>query len=520
MTRESSPPEATSAAARAGRRGWRRSASRSRRRPRGPQPPSRGPAPSQSGRRPWPARPAAHRPPRPASARPWSQCGQPARQRIASRGAPAQLSFGLLKRLVGVFELVAPGPAAIGVGEHVGDVAAVLALQPGQQGQALLHLLLAGLAGALLGQTIAGSPQLRSPGPRPRSAVRPSARRLTQRGVDRRGALELGHGAGEQLRDARPRRRGRSPRPRPARRPAASPSGAAGRARRPALPPPRRLGSAASISSSSKRSRSSSRSRAPASSRSSSARAAQLASAVIGRPQLPASAAGSGSAERVQELQLGGAEHQLAVLVLAVEGEQPAAELLQVGDRRRRGRTRRRGCDRRARPGARARSPRRRPADARSPAGRPGARTRPPHRPPRRPGRTIPLRALPPSSRSSACASRVLPAPVSPVSMFRPGARRTRARSISSRFSTRNSWSIQDGLPPGLDGPAALGSGRGQPPEFGPQPPVEGRARHLSQRGQVIDKPGLDARAGLEQADRPAVNRDVDRFLTGAVVRS
>ena len=58
------------------------------------------------------------------------------------------------------------------------------------------------------------------------------------------------------------------------------------------------------------------------------------------------------------------------------------------------------------------------PARSRSSSGR---RTRPPRRPPtRRDGRS-PARGLPPSSRSSACASTVLPAPVSPVRTFRPG---------------------------------------------------------------------------------------------------
>ena len=60
-----------------------------------------------------------------------------------------------------------------------------------------------------------------------------------------------------------------------------------------------------------------------------------------------------------------------------------------------------------------------------------------------RAGRTMPGRGLPPSSRSIAWASTVLPAPVSPVRAFRPGPRRSSARSISSRFSTRSSWSIE-----------------------------------------------------------------------------
>ena len=53
----------------------------------------------------------------------------------------------------------------------------------------------------------------------------------------------------------------------------------------------------------------------------------------------------------------------------------------------------------------------------------------------------MPARARPPSSRSSAWASTVLPAPVSPVSTFSPGASRSCARSISRRFSTFSSCS-------------------------------------------------------------------------------
>src|SRR4051794_437899 len=53
----------------------------------------------------------------------------------------------------------------------------------------------------------------------------------------------------------------------------------------------------------------------------------------------------------------------------------------------------------------------------------------------------MPGRGLPPSRRSSACASTVLPAPVSPVSTLSPGPRRSSARSISRRFSTRSSSS-------------------------------------------------------------------------------
>ena len=59
------------------------------------------------------------------------------------------------------------------------------------------------------------------------------------------------------------------------------------------------------------------------------------------------------------------------------------------------------------------------------------------------PGRTMPRRGLPPSSRSSAWASMVLPAPVSPVIAFRPRSSASSALSISSRFRTRSSSSTR-----------------------------------------------------------------------------
>ena len=57
------------------------------------------------------------------------------------------------------------------------------------------------------------------------------------------------------------------------------------------------------------------------------------------------------------------------------------------------------------------------------------------------PGLTMPDRGLPPSSRSSAWASTVFPAPVSPVIAVSPSPGRSSARSIRSRFSMRNSSS-------------------------------------------------------------------------------
>ena len=140
---------------------------------------------------------------------------------------------------------------------------------------------------------------------------------------------------------------------------------------------------------------------------------------------------------------------QLAVLVLAVEGEQVGAERLQL----RRGgrapleegagpaRAPTRGARRRSRSRPRAAARRSRPARARR-AARRAARTLPRRRPRSRPGRTICGRALPPMIRSSEWASTVLPAPVSPVIAFSPRPSRSSARSIRSRFSIRSSRSI------------------------------------------------------------------------------
>ena len=105
---------------------------------------------------------------------------------------------------------------------------------------------------------------------------------------------------------------------------------------------------------------------------------------------------------------------------------------------------------RRARTSSSASSASRSPSDARSAFGRSNA---PSTYASDAPGRTMPARGLPPSSRSSACASTVLPAPVSPVSTLSPGPSRSSARSISRRFSTRSSSSTRQGLPAGPDGP-------------------------------------------------------------------
>src|SRR5204862_945036 len=77
------------------------------------------------------------------------------------------------------------------------------------------------------------------------------------------------------------------------------------------------------------------------------------------------------------------------------------------------------------------------------------------------PGRTSCGRALPPISESSECAKVVFPAPVSPVITLRPPVNRSSARSISSKFSMRSSWSTQPLLAMGRDGLARLLSGDG-----------------------------------------------------------
>src|SRR5204862_4856245 len=62
--------------------------------------------------------------------------------------------------------------------------------------------------------------------------------------------------------------------------------------------------------------------------------AAQLAHARVDRRKLIPRGELVPAAEAVEELQLGGGHRQAAVLVLAEEGDEPAAELAQVGRRR------------------------------------------------------------------------------------------------------------------------------------------------------------------------------------------
>ena len=75
--------------------------------------------------------------------------GQLRRQRLHLALGFGKLALGLLKRHLGVLELLDPRPATLGVPEHLLDRTAVLALQPGQERQALLDFLQPGGAVAL-----------------------------------------------------------------------------------------------------------------------------------------------------------------------------------------------------------------------------------------------------------------------------------------------------------------------------------------------------------------------------------
>jgi hypothetical protein len=149
-------------------------------------------------------------------------------------------------------------------------------------------------------------------------------------------------------------------------------------------------------------------------------------------------------AEAVQDVELRRGERELAVLVLAVERQQRAADVAQVG---------RRGAAP-AQIGARAPLGRHAPGEhellrvRRQAVGqvRGQIRRQREHaldvglRRPR--AARCPAAACRPATGPRRGPSTVLPAPVSPVSAFSPAPRRSSARSISSRFSTRSSWSM------------------------------------------------------------------------------
>src|SRR5437588_13110349 len=126
----------------------------------------------------------------------------------------------------------------------------------------------------------------------------------------------------------------------------------------------------------------------------------------------------------------------------------------------------------------------------------------------------MPLRARPPSSRSSECASSVLPAPVSPVTTFSPGPRRSSARSSSNRFSTRSSSSTREVLSGGDDG--SLGRSR-QAAELVAQPPVERGAGNLREMALTALEARLQPLARREHAYRASIDADIDGLLLGAI---
>src|SRR4051794_8355287 len=101
----------------------------------------------------------------------------------------------------------------------------------------------------------------------------------------------------------------------------------------------------------------------------------------------------------------------------------------------------------------------------------------------------MPGRALPPSRRSSAWASTVLPAPVSPVSTLSPAASRSSARSIRSRFSTRSSYSTPGCLPAAADGThVRLAPVLHELAELLPQAAVERRPGQLGEQRRLVQE--------------------------------
>ena len=248
----------------------------------------------------------------------------------SARASPSA-RLGALERLLGADELVAARAARLGVGEHRGDRAAVLALQAVQQRQALLDLVQPARrrprrprrSGAARGR----GPRPRAPAPATRSASASSSASTPRTDSSAReaaprcatgGALVARH----RLHPARGGRRRSASTWRSRSRSAASDASSSS------------LGSGASISCSSHSSRSSSRSRAPARSRSSSSAPRSSRSRAYAAPNARQPRGVRLAAEAVQDLQLRRGEHELAVLVLAVERQQRAADVAQVGRRR------------------------------------------------------------------------------------------------------------------------------------------------------------------------------------------
>ena len=223
--------------------------------------------------------------------------------------------------------------AALGVREHRGDAAAVLALEPVVELEPLLDLVEpAGLGLERLGVAAQLRPEVLGLEPQ---GGQPLGERV-QLGIRARDRLREPLGVGEQAATPTP--------------PAASPLGAIASAPAPAAasrPSSWRsrsrsaasasssssVGSSASISSISNASRSRSRSRAPARSRSSASVALELAHARVGGGERRAHVEVLAPAEAVEQLELRRGEREPPVLVLAEERDQPAAERLQVGRR-------------------------------------------------------------------------------------------------------------------------------------------------------------------------------------------
>src|SRR5215207_6436514 len=117
----------------------------------------------------------------------------------------------------------------------------------------------------------------------------------------------------------------------------------------------------------------------------------------------------------------------------------------------------------------------------------------------------MPERAFPPRSRSSAWASTVFPAPVSPVIAVRPSPGRSSPRSIRSRFSMRSSSSTVQVYQRAPTEPPGRDELVGEASELVAQPVVEARARQLRQlRAARLEADG-HAVFAREHADLAAV---------------
>ena len=160
-------------------------------------------------------------------------------------------------------------------------------------------------------------------------------------------------------------------------------------------------------------------------------------------------------AEAVEDVQLRGGERELAVLVLAVEGQQRAADVAQVG---RRGAAPAEVGARAAlgaTPAARARAPRRpaaggRPARRADPA---AARTRPRRRPPPPPGARCPAAACRPAAGRARGRARSCPRPSRPSARSAParGAVRRARSAAGSRRGAHGAWARRSTSRPGTD---------------------------------------------------------------------